>query len=98
MECVQFLLEQCGAPYNPKDRWGNMPIDEADTFGHQHVVEYLRNWQVKCESEAGDPSKNDGSDQNGLSSEKSTRSASPASNLSDISPYPKDSSDSSPLP
>lgn len=98
LECVQFLLEQCNVPYDPKDRWGNMPVDEAETFGHENVVEYLRNWQMKCESEAKDPTKNDGSDQGGSNSEKTTRSGSAASNLSDISPYPKDSSDSSPLP
>lgn len=48
LECVQFLLEQCNVPYDPKDRWGNMPVDEADTFGHHDVVEFLRNFEKKC--------------------------------------------------
>lgn len=52
LECVQFLLEQCNVPYDPKDRWGNMPVDEADTFNHQEVVEFLRNWEKKCMEKA----------------------------------------------
>lgn len=52
LECVQFLLEQCNVPFDPKDRWGNMPIDEADTFGHQEVVVFLRNWEKKCMEKA----------------------------------------------
>lgn len=47
LECVQFLLEQCSVPYNPKDRWGSMPVDEAETFGHQQVVEFLREWEKR---------------------------------------------------
>lgn len=48
LDCVVFLLEQCKVPYDPKDRWGNRPIDEAETFGHQEVVEYLQQWEKKC--------------------------------------------------
>ncbi|XP_046415011.1 glutaminase kidney isoform, mitochondrial isoform X4 [Neodiprion pinetum] len=44
LDCVEFLIEQCGVPHDPKDRWGNLPINEAQTFGHQQVVEYLRNY------------------------------------------------------
>lgn len=47
LECVRFLLEQCHVPHNPKDRWGNTPIDEAETFGHKKVVEFLNNWDEK---------------------------------------------------
>lgn len=47
MDCIEFLLEQCNVPHDPKDRWGNMPIDEAETFGHIEVVEYLREWDLK---------------------------------------------------
>ncbi|XP_067008657.2 glutaminase liver isoform, mitochondrial isoform X1 [Anabrus simplex] len=46
MDCVQFLLEQCGVPVDPKDRWGNLPIDEAETFGHMEVVKYLKEWEA----------------------------------------------------
>lgn len=48
LECVAFLLEQCNVPHDPKDRWGNRPIDEAETFGHDDVVEYLKKWEQKC--------------------------------------------------
>ncbi|KAH8291237.1 hypothetical protein KR054_009905 [Drosophila jambulina] len=49
LECVKFLLEQCHVPHNPKDRWGNLPVDEAENFGHRHVVEYLTNWAAKAD-------------------------------------------------
>ncbi|XP_016957586.1 glutaminase liver isoform, mitochondrial isoform X3 [Drosophila biarmipes] len=59
LECVKFLLEQCHVPHNPKDRWGNLPVDEAENFGHSHVVEFLRSWAEKvdqsneeCQTEA----------------------------------------------
>ncbi|KAK0085053.1 hypothetical protein PV325_005899 [Microctonus aethiopoides] len=44
LDCVEFLIEQCGVPHDPKDRWGNRPVEEADTFGHVQVVEYLKNY------------------------------------------------------
>lgn len=47
LECVTFLLEQCDVPHDPKDRWGNTPIDEAETFGHAEVMEYLKEWDAK---------------------------------------------------
>nr|XP_016943398.1 glutaminase liver isoform, mitochondrial isoform X3 [Drosophila suzukii] len=49
LECVKFLLEQCHVPHNPKDRWGNLPVDEAENFGHSHVVEFLRSWAEKVD-------------------------------------------------
>lgn len=48
VDCVQFLLEQCGVPHNPKDRWGNTPLDEAETFEHEKVAEYLRSFDEKA--------------------------------------------------
>ncbi|XP_034476481.1 glutaminase liver isoform, mitochondrial isoform X3 [Drosophila innubila] len=47
LECVKFLLEQCHVPHNPKDRWGNLPVDEAENFCHSDVVEYLKSWAEK---------------------------------------------------
>jgi ankyrin repeat protein len=47
LDCVQFLLEHCNVPNDPKDRWGNTPLDEADTFGHEKVVEYLRSFDER---------------------------------------------------
>ncbi|KAJ9586855.1 hypothetical protein L9F63_019537 [Diploptera punctata] len=45
LDCVAFLLEHCNVPYNPKDRWGNIPKTEAETFGHDKIVEYLEQWE-----------------------------------------------------
>lgn len=45
MSCVDFLLAQCGVPYDPRDRWGSRPLNEAETFGHQAVVKYLKEWE-----------------------------------------------------
>uniref|UniRef100_A0A8D8PAE0 glutaminase n=10 Tax=Culex pipiens TaxID=7175 RepID=A0A8D8PAE0_CULPI len=49
LECVKFLLEHCGVPHDAKDRWGNRPIDEAETFGHVEVVDFLKEWNDKVE-------------------------------------------------
>ncbi|KAL7298140.1 hypothetical protein TKK_0009141 [Trichogramma kaykai] len=57
LDCVEFLIEQCSVPYDPKDRWGNRPIDEAETFGHSQVVEYLKNHE-KMRQEAAAAAKN----------------------------------------
>lgn len=51
LDCVRFLLEQCNVPYDSKDRWGNIPVDEAEIFGHQEVVEFLKNWENQLKSE-----------------------------------------------
>ncbi|XP_033186272.2 glutaminase isoform X3 [Bombus vancouverensis nearcticus] len=51
LDCVEFLIEQCGVPHNPKDRWGKRPIDEAETFGHMQVVEYLNNYAIALKTE-----------------------------------------------
>ncbi|XP_017758897.1 PREDICTED: glutaminase liver isoform, mitochondrial isoform X1 [Eufriesea mexicana] len=51
LDCVEFLIEQCGVPHEPKDRWGKRPIDEAETFGHMEVVEYLKNYAIARKTE-----------------------------------------------
>lgn len=43
--CVDFLLAQCGVPHDPRDRWGSRPINEAETFGHSTIVQYLKEWE-----------------------------------------------------
>lgn len=58
LDCVEFLIEQCGVPHNPKDRWGNRPIDEAQAFGHSQVVEYLQNLELSQNNSQGN--KNNG--------------------------------------
>lgn len=54
LDCVHFLLEHCGVPHAPKDRWGNTPFDEADTFGHEKVAEFLRSFDDQT-SDKGSP-------------------------------------------
>lgn len=44
LDCVKFLLDQCNVPHSPHDRWGNTPLDEAETFGHSEIVSYLSEW------------------------------------------------------
>lgn len=51
LDCVEFLIEHCGVPHDPKDRWGKRPIDEAQTFGHMQVVEYLNNFAMAHKTE-----------------------------------------------
>ncbi|XP_047005081.1 glutaminase liver isoform, mitochondrial isoform X1 [Schistocerca americana] len=54
LDCVVFLLEHCGVPHDPKDRWGNLPIDEAETFGHAEIVQYLKDWEANHASKTQD--------------------------------------------
>ncbi|KAK9310812.1 hypothetical protein QLX08_000100 [Tetragonisca angustula] len=60
LDCVEFLIEQCAVPYDPKDRWGKRPIDEAETFGHMQVVEYLNNYAISQKTEAENKEKENG--------------------------------------
>lgn len=32
-------------------RWGKRPVDEAETFGHMQVVEYLNNYALARKTE-----------------------------------------------
>lgn len=45
LSCVDFLLAQCGVPHDPRDRWGSRPLNEAETFGQNSVVQYLKEWE-----------------------------------------------------
>lgn len=47
-----LFAEQCNVPHDPRDRWGNTPVDEAETFGHHKVVEFLQNYDNKMKSQA----------------------------------------------
>ncbi|KAF7991695.1 hypothetical protein HCN44_010496 [Aphidius gifuensis] len=74
LDSVEFLIEQCGVPHDPKDRWGNRPIDEAQTFGHTLVVEYLNNYELGKKMEETD--ENDNNDkQNNNNNEKNNNSS-----------------------
>ncbi|XP_014601504.1 PREDICTED: glutaminase liver isoform, mitochondrial isoform X3 [Polistes canadensis] len=61
LDCVEFLIEQCSVPHDPKDRWGKRPIDEALNFGHMQVVDYLKNYAVahKTNSEYEEKQRNE---------------------------------------
>ena len=41
-------------------RWGKRPIDEAETFGHMQVVEYLNNYAISQKTEAENKEKENG--------------------------------------
>lgn len=94
LDCVEFLLEQCCVPHDPKDRWGNMPVDEAETFGHQAVVDYLQNWENKVNK--GELSRS--SEDESTAGSSSVGSLSPAPNRktydksANSSPFPDDKS------
>ncbi|KOC58997.1 Glutaminase kidney isoform, mitochondrial [Habropoda laboriosa] len=75
LNCVKFLIEQCAVPYDPADRWGKKPIDEAKTFGHMDVVEYLNNYMQarKTETEAEEKkNKNNSNNNNNNNNESNT--------------------------
>ncbi|XP_018917605.1 glutaminase kidney isoform, mitochondrial isoform X2 [Bemisia tabaci] len=44
LDCIKFLLEQCGVDHTVRDRWGKTPIEEAKQFRHVQVVQYLKQW------------------------------------------------------
>ncbi|XP_063993277.1 glutaminase kidney isoform, mitochondrial isoform X4 [Diachasmimorpha longicaudata] len=79
LDCVEFLIEQCGVPHDPKDRWGNRPADEAKTFGHTQVVEYLYNYEQAKKTEETTK------EENGKNNESNEKENSPAKKISDSS-------------
>ncbi|XP_011192330.1 glutaminase liver isoform, mitochondrial isoform X4 [Zeugodacus cucurbitae] len=97
LDCVKFLLEHCQVPHNPKDRWGNLPIDEAENFGHHAIVEYLKEWAEKAEAaEAHTPEaviKNTEADEEIITSTQSVSSDYDRS--ATASPIPSDAGSSS---
>lgn len=76
LECVQFLLEQCDVPHDPKDRWGNTPLDEAETFGHDAVMEYLKQWEANVPG--GGTAPTDGSGESGTADDAVGKKHSPS--------------------
>lgn len=43
LDFIRFLLEHCEVvDIDAKDRWGKSPLDEAESFGHHSVAEFLK--------------------------------------------------------
>ncbi|KAM9444160.1 glutaminase 2b isoform 3-T3 [Clarias gariepinus] len=49
VEVVQFLTQTCKVNPFVKDRWGNIPLDDALQSGHDSVVKILQDYQRACE-------------------------------------------------
>jgi glutaminase len=47
LECVEYLLRLCHVSHKPTDRWGNLPVDDAERFGHTDVAKFLHEWATK---------------------------------------------------
>ncbi|XP_012933753.1 glutaminase liver isoform, mitochondrial isoform X3 [Heterocephalus glaber] len=45
VEVVKFLIEACKVNPFVKDRWGNIPLDDAVQFNHLEVVKLLQDYQ-----------------------------------------------------
>ncbi|XP_051857156.1 glutaminase liver isoform, mitochondrial isoform X1 [Antechinus flavipes] len=45
LEVVKFLVEACKVNPFVKDRWGNIPLDDAVQFNHLEVVKLLQDYQ-----------------------------------------------------
>ncbi|XP_030229932.1 glutaminase 2b isoform X2 [Gadus morhua] len=48
LDVVKFLTETCEVNPFVKDRWANQPVDDALQFGHDSVVELLKEYQKVC--------------------------------------------------
>ncbi|XP_041673420.1 glutaminase 2b [Cheilinus undulatus] len=48
IEVVKFLTETCRVDPFVRDRWGNLPIDDALQFGRDEVVRVLKDYQQVC--------------------------------------------------
>ncbi|KAM9522806.1 glutaminase liver isoform, mitochondrial-like isoform 1-T1 [Salvelinus alpinus] len=51
VDVVRFLTDACKVNPFVKDRWGNIPLDDAVQFGHSAVVKVLQDYQVACQEQ-----------------------------------------------
>nr|XP_046195114.1 glutaminase kidney isoform, mitochondrial-like isoform X1 [Oncorhynchus gorbuscha] len=51
VDVVRFLTDACKVNPFVKDRWGNIPLDDALQFGHGAVVKVLQEYQVACQEQ-----------------------------------------------
>ncbi|XP_032369221.1 glutaminase 2b isoform X1 [Etheostoma spectabile] len=48
IDVVKFLTDTCKVDPFVEDRWGNLPVDDAMQFGHDEVVNVLKEYQQVC--------------------------------------------------
>ncbi|XP_022617157.1 glutaminase liver isoform, mitochondrial-like isoform X3 [Seriola dumerili] len=48
IDVVKFLTETCKVDPFVEDRWGNLPVDDAEQFGRDEVVKVLKDYQEVC--------------------------------------------------
>eukprot|EP00063_Salmo_salar_P048857 XP_014023692.1 PREDICTED: glutaminase liver isoform, mitochondrial-like isoform X8 [Salmo salar] len=51
VDVVRFLTDACKVNPFLKDRWGNIPLDDAMQFGHSAVVKVLQDYQAACQEQ-----------------------------------------------
>ncbi|CAB1437281.1 unnamed protein product [Pleuronectes platessa] len=49
IDAVVFLTETCKVNPFVKDRWGNLPVDDAMQFGHDDTVNLLKDYQQRTQ-------------------------------------------------
>nr|XP_012624634.2 LOW QUALITY PROTEIN: glutaminase liver isoform, mitochondrial-like [Microcebus murinus] len=47
-EAVKFLIEACEVNHFVKERWGNIPLDDAVQFNHLEVAKLLQDYRGSC--------------------------------------------------
>jgi len=50
--CLRYLHKN-GVPIDEKDRWGNVPLDDAEKNGHEDIAKLLRKWSANEGSHCG---------------------------------------------
>ncbi|XP_043234717.1 glutaminase liver isoform, mitochondrial-like isoform X3 [Amphibalanus amphitrite] len=48
LKVVKFLVEKCNVLVDPKDRWGNVPLDDARMGGNSEIVSFLIRKYKEC--------------------------------------------------
>ncbi|XP_034441036.1 glutaminase 2b [Hippoglossus hippoglossus] len=56
IDAVMFLTETCKVNPFVKDRWGNLPVDDAMQFGHDDAVKLLKDYQQRTQHTGAEPS------------------------------------------
>ncbi|XP_060925641.1 glutaminase 2b isoform X2 [Limanda limanda] len=56
IDAVVFLTETCKVNPFVKDRWGNLPVDDALQFGHDEAVKVLKDYQQRTQHTGAEPS------------------------------------------